>query len=177
MCENARVFVCVREYVCVSMLVYFFPLCITPTRFTSSTRRRGMCRKLSNNFNLTCVCKSGKHSLMLRKTSLFNCEHIEPFIHESFDVPSLLCSHSDVSLSLTFAIFTFARKHTAHIKFSTSDGRLFYCSAIFNEYSVYILVLTKITHTHEMPVENCNRKLRLKKVLPQDIDKCVLIMR
>lgn len=66
---------------------------------TSSTRRRGIWNKLNNNFNLTCVWRSGKHSFMLRNTSLFNWEHIEPLIHESFDVPSLLCSHSDVSLS------------------------------------------------------------------------------
>lgn len=106
---------CVCVYV-VYMLVYFFFHFISyytnAIFFTSSTRRRGICRKLSNNFSLTCVCKSGKHSLMLRKTSLFNCEHIEPFIHESFDVPSLLCSHSDVSLSLTFAIFTYTWIHT-----------------------------------------------------------------
>jgi len=58
---------------------------------------------------LTWVCRSGKHSLMLRSTSLFSCEQIEPFIHESFEVPSLLCSHSDVSLSLTFAILNALR--------------------------------------------------------------------
>lgn len=111
MCEC--VCVCVLVFwVCVYMLVYFFYSWHQRDFFTSSTRRRGICRKLRSSFNLTCVCRSGKQSLMLRKTSLFSCEHIEPFIHESFDVPSLLCSQSDVSLSLTFAIFTFTSIHT-----------------------------------------------------------------
>lgn len=65
--------------------------------FTSSTSRRGMWKKLSSSFNLTCVCKSGKHSLMFFSTSLFSCEHMEPLVQLlSLDVPSLLCSHSDV---------------------------------------------------------------------------------
>lgn len=73
---------------------------------TSSTNRRGIWKKLSNNFSFTWVCKSGKHSFMLRSTSLLSCEHIDPLIHESFEVPSLLCSHNEVSLSRTFAIFS-----------------------------------------------------------------------
>lgn len=77
-------------------LLFFF--------ITSSTRRRGIWKKLSNNFNFTCVCKSAKQSLIFLKTSLFNCEQIEPLVH-SLDVPSLLCSHKDVSLSRFAAIF------------------------------------------------------------------------
>lgn len=74
---------------------------------TSSTRRRGMWKKLSSNFSLTCVCRSGKQSLIFLNTSLLSCEHIEPLIHESFEVPSLLCSHNEVSLSRTFAILIY----------------------------------------------------------------------
>lgn len=58
--------------------------------FTSSTILRGMWKKLSSSFSFTCVCRSEKHSLMFRRTSLFSCDMIEPLIHESFDVPSLL---------------------------------------------------------------------------------------
>ena len=71
---------------------------------TSSTFLLGMWKNDNNNFNLTCVCKSGKQSLMFRKTSALSWEQIEPPVQESLDVPSLLCSHNDVSLSLTFAI-------------------------------------------------------------------------
>lgn len=73
-------------------------------KVTSSTFLRGIWKKLSNNFNFTCVCRSGKQSLIFFKTSAFNCVQIEPLVHESFDVPSLLWSHKDVSLSRTFAI-------------------------------------------------------------------------
>lgn len=84
---------------------------------TSSTSRLGMWNKLSNNFNFTWVCKSAKHSLILRNTSLFNWVQIEPLIHESFEVPSLLCSHSEVSLSRTFAIFPYTDDSlTCHLK-------------------------------------------------------------
>lgn len=115
MYSHLPVCVCMRACV-LSMRVHasvlFFMHDTNDIFFTSSTRRRGICRKLSSSLSLTCVWRSGKQSLMFRKTSLFSCEHIEPFIHESFDVPSLLCSQSDVSLSLTFAIFTFTSIHT-----------------------------------------------------------------
>lgn len=41
---------------------------------------------------------------MFLSTSAFSWEHIEPPVQESFEVPSLLWSHNDVSLSRTFAI-------------------------------------------------------------------------
>lgn len=65
---------------------------------------RGMWKKLSSNLSLTWVCRSGKQSRMFRSTSAFSCEQIEPPVQESFEVPNLLWSHSDVSLSRTFAI-------------------------------------------------------------------------
>lgn len=73
-------------------------------KVTSSTFLRGIWKKLNNNLSFTCVCKSGKQSLIFFKTSAFNWVQIEPVVHESFDVPSLLWSHKDVSLSRTFAI-------------------------------------------------------------------------
>jgi len=80
---------------------------------TSSTFLLGMWKNDSNNFSLTCVWRSGKQSLIFLSTSALSCEQMEPPVHESFDVPSLLCSHNDVSLSLTFAIL---------------NGMLWYCS-------------------------------------------------
>lgn len=71
---------------------------------TSSTFRLGMWKNESSNLSLTCVCRSGKQSLMFRSTSALSCEQIELPVQLSFDVPSLLWSHNDVSLSLTFAI-------------------------------------------------------------------------
>lgn len=76
----------------------------TNWKVTSSTFLRGIWKKLSNNFSLTWVCSSGKQSLIFLNTSVFSWVHIEPPVHESFDVPSLLWSHKDVSLSRTFAI-------------------------------------------------------------------------
>lgn len=71
---------------------------------TSSTLRLGMWKNDRSNLSLTCVCRSGKQPLMFRSTSALSCEQIELPVQLSFDVPSLLCSHNDVSLSLTFAI-------------------------------------------------------------------------
>lgn len=71
---------------------------------TSSTFRLGMWKNDNSSLSLTCVCRSGKQSLMFRSTSALSCEQIELPVQLSFDVPSLLCSHNDVSLSLTFAI-------------------------------------------------------------------------
>ena len=63
-----------------------------------------MWKKLSKSLSLTWVWRSGKQSLIFLSTSAFNCEQIEPPVQESFEIPSLLCNHKDVSLSRTFAI-------------------------------------------------------------------------
>jgi len=83
---------------------------------TSSTLRLGMWKNDRSSLSLTCVCRSGKQSLMFRSTSALSCEQIELPVQLSFDVPSLLCSHNDVSLSLTFAIlesFTSSGRRTS----------------------------------------------------------------
>lgn len=64
----------------------------------------GIWKNDNNSFSFTCVCKSGKHSLILRSTSELSCEHIEPPVQESLEVPNLLWSHKEVSLSRTLAI-------------------------------------------------------------------------
>lgn len=71
---------------------------------TSSTFLLGIWKNDNNSFSLTCVWRSGKQSLIFLNTSALSWEQIEPLVHESLEVPSLLCSHNDVSLSLTFAI-------------------------------------------------------------------------
>lgn len=76
---------------------------------TSSILRRGIWKKDNKSFSLTWVWRSGKQSLMFLRTSEFNCEHIDPLVQESLDVPSLLCSQREISLSLTVAIFALAQ--------------------------------------------------------------------
>lgn len=106
--------------------------------FTSSTRRRGIWKKLSNNFNFTCVCKSAKQSLIFLKTSLFSWEQIEPLVH-SLDVPSLLCSHKDVSLSRFAAIF--------QLKFQFQDSVNFSSKQTHNRHNRCIPTTHTSTHT------------------------------
>lgn len=86
-----------------SQIQMFLCMCIY-SKQTSSTFLLGMWKNDSNSFSLTCVWSSGKQSLIFLNTSALSWEQIEPPVHESFEVPSLLCSHNDVSLSLTFAI-------------------------------------------------------------------------
>lgn len=76
-------------------------------KHTSSKFRRGMWKKLNKSFNFTWVCRSGKQSFMFLNTSALSCEHIEPPVQESLEIPSLLWSHKEVSLSRTFAILQY----------------------------------------------------------------------